>query len=326
MHNDLDDVTSIGEGSLYTAFGGGPGDTPSLLYQFNEFGAVVPLGRGLVDQYTKGYHQVTSKVYNALLTVIKEAKLSFLPFMTAMTYFHVFLRRRADWPVDPMVLGAACIFLAFKSESMPKHANLERIIPFIFPSSSAASGRMSSSTTGNSTELLGGGSSAAMLMGSPPRMSEEEFQARKQQVLTMEMMLCHTLNFDFHVDHPQNHVEKLLAQAQSADVNSEMYRMTHKVLLHAIHTPLCVEASPTEIAEAAFSFVGEALLPQMRQSIRTMVTTPPERLTAIQNTIRLFLVYSGKSLKIPQIDEQIALSRTRRRELRTPTPQSRLGE
>lgn len=236
--------------------------------------------RAFMNEFTAEYHRYARKAYNMCCYLVPKLKLGWIVFSTAMHYFHTFVAKHSYQKVEPILLIAAATFLASKVEHFK--LRLSRLILVAFESAE----------------------------------DDDDHDIRKQQVISVELMLCHTLQFDFVKIHPFARIEQLAAPT------TLVAKYANKLYSYTCISPLCLHASYNDIAEALVWMVAEALgvleeyLPKMRNLDRTMCQN-------IQKGTLDVLVLMKKETSLEKIDAQVCDRRRCAKEfgLGTPTPQ-----
>lgn len=239
----------------------------------------------LLEEFTRSYFAASRRAYTLAAFVVPQIKVGWIVFSTAMYYYHAFVERHDTTTYDPVLVITGAIFLASKVEHF--RVKLANIV--------------------------------ALALDAPEGSPEHE--ARKSQVVTMELMLVHTLDFNFLVLHP------LATMHQIAPQSTEVGKIINKLYSYMCVSPLQLRVKHTEIAQALVWIVAEGLgvLDRYRPQLVGLSEVLKDQ---IYDVVLEVLHMMGKKSTVSSIDAAVsAMARARRSHINgTPTPTPRADQ
>ncbi|KAH9578887.1 Cyclin [Trypanosoma melophagium] len=220
----------------------------------------------------KAYYRIAAKAYNMTRFVVESLKLDETVVATSMVYWHTFLSHHELKRFDEIVLSASCVFLASKVEHYK--VRLNQVISLVFEVDEKS----------------------------------EEAEGWRRMLLEMELLLCHTLGFNFQVIHPIKRIAELVPEG-----HTKVSECAHRLFLLSFVTPLCTKASPDEVAEALVYIAadGAGLLETYNGGF---ACTSVERRDGIISVMIDALAVMRKTTGLTKIDNMITARRKRLRE------------
>lgn len=174
-----------------------------------------PTGIGsftLLPKFTRFYFHYSRKAFNMAQYLTKELQFDDSVFHSALCYWHSFIDIHGLKVVNEVLLIAACVFLAAKVAHYKFQARRLVILAF-----DIRGGKNSSAPNGGPLPATS---------HSPPQQSEEEEEEEQEKarqrrleesiaswqaaLLDVELLLCDTLQFNFHIPNPCGEMEDLL--------------------------------------------------------------------------------------------------------------------
>lgn len=317
-----------------------------------------------VPGYTRAYHQQACAAYNTMALLTRRLKIPWHVFSTGMVFVHHFATRNGWDIVDPMLLACAAFSLAAKAENHGQ-VRAQKILEAVFritpyerrpdaplPNAAGTAAISSSSSTGHHHRGGPLPSTAAGCASPPPPLSssgannlttavaqgplvmpvQEEFTRRKAQILKLEMVLLHALDFDVVRKLPYDRMNELVGylhpsilrppggggDASASGERSEPLLLTvaKKLLSYSFMTPLAVFASPNDIAESIVLLVAHALDKQVELTDSMAcrgdgLTASAATLAGIQQTLVTCLIFARKRTGLGPIDNTAELWKAR---------------
>ena len=198
-------------------------------------------------------------------------KLPRVAVSTAMVFFHRFYAKHSFAKHDRFEVAVATIVLAAKTEESPKKVNTVILECHKLKHRGMQAGRISQQRTSS------GGASPP-----PPPPSADldpkgkEFTKLKERILLLERVILHTIGFELSIDHPYKffveqikkliHTRQLKYISPPADLPSSQLvtKMMNELVQYAMsfandsmHTSLCLQFTPQEIATACVFLAGQ---------------------------------------------------------------------
>ncbi|RNF10012.1 cyclin 9 [Trypanosoma conorhini] len=229
-------------------------------------------------QLGRAYYRTAAKAYNMTRYVVEILKLDETVLATAMAYWHTFVSRRELRRFDEIVLSASCVFLASKVEHYK--VRLNRVISLVF-------------------EVSGEG---------------DEMEGWRRMLLEMELLLCHTLSFNFQVIHPMKRIMELVPEK-----NKGVLECAHRLFLLSFITPLCVKVPADEVAEALVYLAADGS-GQLEAYAGKFRFDSVERREGIINVMIDALAVMRKNTGLLKVDDMIVARRKRMREQESSRP------
>lgn len=229
----------------------------------------------IARSYTKSYHRQVAVPYNMCAHLARNLGTPWMVFALAMAYYHRFVAK-AGLHQNPMLLGAACFFLATKSSGISK-VRLANIVEVAFESTLARDAK--------------------------------EFEARKQQLISLEAMLLYVLNYDCSILLPWSHCDRIIG---NADARTDA--LVRKFLAYASHIPFCLYFDEKTIAEGVICFVTDSLgCSELYESKLEMLSNQPRVREQFASTMLDYFVFADKRTTEESINQRIE-ERKRQRE------------
>ncbi|PWV12007.1 putative cyclin 9,cyclin C-like [Trypanosoma cruzi] len=220
----------------------------------------------------RSYYRSAAKAYNMTRYVVETLKLDETVLATSMAYWHTFVDRLELRKFDEIVLSASCAFLASKVEHYK--VRLNRVIALVF-------------------EISGEG---------------DEMEGWRRMLLEMELLVCHTLGFNFQIIHPMKRIVELVPED-----HTQVLECAHRLFLLSFMTPLCVRVPADEVAEALVYLAADGA-GQLEPYAGKFRCDAVERREGIINVMIDALAVMRKNTSLPKVDDMIVARRKRMRE------------
>ena len=197
-------------------------------------------------------------------------KLPRVAVSTAMVFFHRFYAKHSFAKHDRFEVAVATIVLAAKTEESPKKVNNVILECHKLKHRGMQAGRISQQRTS-------GGASPPP----PPPTADldpkgKEFTKLKERILLLERVILHTIGFELSIDHPYKffveQIKKLIHTRQLKYINppvdvpssqlvpkmmNELVQYAMSFANDSMHTSLCLQFTPQEIATACVYLAGQ---------------------------------------------------------------------
>lgn len=241
--------------------------------------------------FSRTYFHTVAKAYNMTRYVVDALRLDDTVFATAMCYWHQFALQHSYRRVHPVVLAAACVFLAGKVEHYK--LRVDQIVALVF-------------------EVT-------------PDKNEEEAAGWRRMVLEVELLLSDTLQFDFQRTHPiRAAVERLstpygkLAAEQTDEdrrLVAETVAMVNRFYVLSLITPLYATTSADAVVwTLVYMTVHYAGTAAAYEHVWQSHSLPPETVrNAIVGVVIDAFAYMRKRTGLSALDEMIDHRRKRLR-------------
>jgi hypothetical protein len=202
-------------------------------------------------------------------------KLPRVAVSTAMVFFHRFYAKHSFSTHDRFEVAVACIVLAAKTEESPKKVNTVILDCHDLKQRGMQAGRISQQ---------GGGANSTPPAPPPPSSSSpsldpkgEEFLKLKERILLLERVILHTIGFELSIDHPYkffvDQIKKLIVTRQVKYITpppptmncaqvitkmmNELVQFAMSFANDSMHTSLCLQFTPQQIATACVYLAGQ---------------------------------------------------------------------
>ncbi|CAJ1892279.1 unnamed protein product [Cylindrotheca closterium] len=190
-------------------------------------------------------------------------KLPRVAISTAMVFFHRFYAKHSFDQHDRFEVAVAAIVLAAKTEESPKKLNAVIVQCHDLKTRGMQAGRVKGSKP----------------VPPPPSSLDpkgEEFSRLKERILLMERVILHTIGFELSIDHPYkffvDQIKKLTQTRQLVykqppenlnptqtyqKMMNELVQYSMSFANDSMHTSLCLQFSPQQIATACVYLAGQ---------------------------------------------------------------------
>lgn len=167
---------------------------------FFEDPSVSPLPSAtLLPQFNRGYFHYSRQAFNMAQFLVSELQFDDSVFHTALHYWHRFVAVHGLHALSEVLLIASSVFLAAKVSHYKFSAKQLVILAFDINGGNTEHGRKSSSLSSSFVACQ--------------KDVEEEVELWRRALLDTELLLCDTLQFQFHVPNPIRQMEDVLALA-----------------------------------------------------------------------------------------------------------------
>ncbi|KEG11660.1 cyclin 9 [Trypanosoma grayi] len=218
------------------------------------------------------YYRTAAKAYNMTRYVVESLKLDETVIATSMAYWHTFVMQHGLKKLDEVVLSASCVFLASKVEHYK--IRLNQVVSLFFEVSERS----------------------------------DEAEGWRRMLLETELLVCHTLGFNFQVIHPMKRIVELVPDSQKS-----VLECAHRLFLLSFMTPLCTKVSADEIAEALVYLAADGT-GQLDAYAGKFLCSSTERRDGIITVMIGALAVMRKNTGLQKVDDMIAARRKRFRD------------